>query len=49
MVLGSTSRDRVVATVSRVGHAATWPHAAERDSLRCVLARGVPRLAAHSY
>jgi hypothetical protein len=29
-----SSRDRVVAKVSRVGHAATWPHAAERDSLR---------------
>jgi hypothetical protein len=34
--LGSISRDRVAATVSRVGHAATWPHAAERDSLRRV-------------
>jgi hypothetical protein len=31
--MGSTSRDRVGATVSRVGHAATWPHAAECDSL----------------
>ncbi len=30
----SGSRDRVGATVSRVGHAATWPHAAERNSLR---------------
>jgi hypothetical protein len=27
-------RDRVVATVRRVGHAAMWPHAAERDSQR---------------
>jgi hypothetical protein len=34
--LGSASRDRVGAVVSRVGHAATWPHAAERDSLRRV-------------
>jgi hypothetical protein len=30
----NSSRDRVGATVSRVGHPATWPHAAERDSQR---------------
>ena len=30
----SASRDRIDATVSRVGQAARWPHAAERDSPR---------------
>ena len=33
------SRDRVVATVSRVGHAATWPHAGTRLTVACTAAR----------